>query len=99
MKVLKNRNKIEKARRQRRVQEISKLRTENAFKAKLNNDIEQVGELLDNSDAESVDIEVDESVMDLFGRALYGEELAEFTVLQSPKEPNVFNIRRKMLSI
>ena len=61
--VLKNKNKVEKARRSRRKNEINSLRSISAFKAKLYDELKHIEVILQDENIESVVIYVPDRYM------------------------------------
>lgn len=96
--VLKNKNRVERANKARRKDELTKLRTRAAFNARLQEELALVSLMLADTDVECVVVEVPDKYMALFSSAIYSEELADFSVAQHGDEPNQFELRPKMLS-
>lgn len=96
--VLKNKNRVERANKARRKDELTKLRTRAAFNARLQEELSIVNLMLSDSDVDCVVIEVPEKYIALFSSAIYSEELADYSIAQHGDEPNQFEIRPKMLS-
>lgn len=92
--VLKNKNKYEREERERQRQELEELRADGVFRVALNKDIAILRTILSDSSVSSVDIEVAEEYLPSFHKALYYEEMKEFTWLQG-KHPTVFRFKRK----
>lgn len=95
--VIKNKNKVEKAHRARRKNEMLSLRDKSAFKAKLHDELRHVEAILDSEEVESVVITVPEKFMYQFNSAIYADDLAGFDIEQSTDVPNKFYIRRKIV--
>lgn len=96
--VLKNRNKIEKARKARRKNEMVTLRNVSAFKAKLYDELKHVEIILNDNDIDSVIISVPDKSLNQFSNAIYAEDLAGYDIQQVDGQPNQFLIRRKFIS-
>lgn len=96
--VIKNKNKVEKIRRARRKDEIIRLRSKTAFKAKLYDELKHIDILLDSDEIEAVIIEVPDTMQSEFGAALYSEDLIGYEIQQVDGEANKFYVRKKFLS-
>ena len=96
--VIKNKNKVEKARRARRKNEMKTLRDKSAFKAKLYDELKHLDVIFEDNDVEAVKITVPERSLAQFNTAIYSEDLAGYNIEQDDKQPNVFYIRRKYIS-
>lgn len=96
--VIKNKNKVEKARKARRKNELSSLRNMSAFKAKLYDELQHIEVILGDDNVESVCIAVPDKYMNLFSSAIYSEDLSGYDVTQSDRGPNLFVIRRKFIT-
>jgi hypothetical protein len=100
--VLKNKNKVEKARRARRKNEINSLRSISAFKAKLYDELKHIEVILQDENIESVIIYVPDRYMAQFSNAIYSEDLASYEVIQdteSSKEgTNRFFIQKRYVA-
>lgn len=96
--VLKNRNKVEKARRARRRNEMLTLRDRSAFKAKLYDELKHVDVIFEDKDVEAVKITVPDRSIAQFNEAIYSEDLAGYDITQDAKQPNQFYIRRKYIA-
>lgn len=95
--VIRNKNKVEKAHRARRKNEMLSLRDKSAFKAKLHDELRHVEAVLDSNEVESVVITVPDKFMYQFNSAIYGEDLAGYDIMQSTEAPNKFYIKRKIV--
>lgn len=96
--VLKNKNKVEKALKARRKNEMISLRMKSAFKAKLYNELKHVEVILQDEDIDAVLVTVPDKLMSMFSTAIYSEDLASYEVTQVEGESNEFFIRRKFIS-
>lgn len=96
--VIKNKNKVEKARRARRKSELVQLRNQSAFKAKLYDELKKVELILSDDKVSAIRIEVPDNVMGQFQTAIYGEDLAGYSVEQVKDKPNQFYIKRKFIA-
>ena len=95
--VIKNRNKIEKARKARRKNEMQMLRSESACKAKLYDELKHVEILLRDPDIDAVVINVSDASITQFTASIYSDDLAGYDIQQVDGQPNQFKIRRKFI--
>lgn len=95
--VIKNKNKVEKAHRARRKNEMLNLRDKSAFKAKLHDELKHIEAILDSNEVDSVVIVIPEKFMYQFNSAIYAEDLAGYDIEQSNEAPNKFYIKRKIV--
>lgn len=96
--VIKNKNKVEKALKARRKNEMISLRSKSAFKAKLYNELKHIEVILQDTDVDAVIITVPDRLMSMFSTAIYSEDLASYDIAQVDGESNKFFIRRKFIS-
>ena len=96
--VLKNRNKIEKARKARRKNEIVSLRNRSAFKAKMYDELKHIEVVLQDENVNAVIVTVPDRMISAFTEAIYSEDLAGYDIQQVDNEPNQFFIRRDFIS-
>ena len=96
--VLKNKNKIEKARKARRKSEMLTLRDRSAFKAKLYDELKHIDVIFEDSDVETIVLNVPDRALAQFNTAIYSEDLAGYDVEQSAENPNEFYIKRKYVT-
>lgn len=96
--VLKNRNKIEKARKARRKNEIVSLRNRSAFKAKMYDELKHIEVMLQDENVNAVIVTVPDRMISAFTEAIYSEDLAGYDIQQVDNEPNQFFIRRDFIS-
>ena len=96
--VLKNKNKVERNRRARRRTEITRLREQTAFKARLYDELKHVDIILDDKDVDAVIITVPDNVQQYFSKALYSDDLVGYDIRQVENTPNKFYIRKKFIS-
>lgn len=96
--VLKNRNRIEKARRKRRKEEIENLNDRAAFRARLAIELRKIDFMFTDESVDAVIIEVEESSLVKFGESIYSNEMLEYDVRQVEGKPNEFEIRRKFIA-
>jgi hypothetical protein len=96
--VLKNKNKVEKARKARRKNEINSLRDSSAFKAKLYDELKHIEIIFEDEHVDAVKIAVPDRSLAQFNAAIYSEDLAGYDIQQVADQPNVFYIRRRYIS-
>ncbi len=96
--VIKNKNKIEKARKLRRKNEMISLRDASAFKAKLYDELKHIEVIFEDQDVDAIIITVPDNSIAQFNNAIYSEDLAGYNIEQSKDEPNTFYIRRKYIT-
>lgn len=96
--VLKNRNKVEKARKARRKNEMQMLRDRSEFKAKLYDEMKRIEIILKDEDVQAVEITVPDNTLARFSAAIYAEDLADYSIEQKEGETNKFLIKRKFLA-
>jgi hypothetical protein len=97
--VIKNKNKIEKARRLRRKDEMQLLKNQSAFKARLYDEMKKVDMLLNDEDVDAVVVTVPDRSLSQFSRAIYSDDLVGYEVTQVPDKPNKFYLRKKYISL
>lgn len=95
MQVIKNKNKIEKKARDKRMSKIRDMRSETIYNAKLMKELEKVDSYLDSDGVEYVDIEVDDKDFSMFTKAINRDELAVYNIVQSIDNPKEFRISRQ----
>lgn len=96
--VLKNKNKIEKARKLRRRNEMLSLKDKSAFKAKMYDELKHIEVMFEDPDVDAVKITVPDRSLAQFNTAIYSEDLAGYDIEQDKEEPNQFYIRRKFIA-
>lgn len=97
--VIKNKNKAQRNAKARRQAEISSLRADAIFKAKLHDELRLIDRLLDDNEVECVVITIPEKSFSMFTLAIYSDELAEYNIEQSDSDPNKFIVKRKYINI
>lgn len=97
---LKQKNKAERNKRKYRDEELQRLKSSTAFKARLNDELKKVDLLLDTENIDGVIIEVPDRVYTLFSEAIYSEGLAGYTISQidNNKNKKLFMIKKHMIS-
>lgn len=96
--VIKNKNKVEKLRRNRRRNEITRLKAQTAFKARLYDELKHIDILLDDDDIEAIIIEVPAAMQSAFGDALYSEDLIDYEITQVDGTADRFYVRKKFIA-
>lgn len=95
--VIKNKNKVEKARKKRRKNEMQTLKNRSAFKAKLHDELSYLDVILDDEDIDAVIVTVPDKALTEFTTAIYSEDLAGYEVQQVEDQPNQFYMRKKFI--
>lgn len=96
--VLKNKNKVEKAGRVRRKNEITRLRAQTAFKARLYDELRHIDIILEDKDVEAVIITVPDEMQAYFSEALYSDDLVGYKLEQLAGASNKFRVEKKFIS-
>ena len=96
--VLKNKNKVEKASRARRKNEIVRLRSQTAFKARLYDELKHLDIILEDEDVSAVIIEIPEKMQAYFSEALYSDDLIGYKIEQLVDAPNKFRVEKRFIS-
>lgn len=96
--VLKNKNKLEKVKRNRRKDEMTTIKQESAFKARLFEELKKIDILFEKDEVESVVVVIPDVFIAKFGAALYSEDLAEYDIRQVEGYANRFSISRRFIS-
>lgn len=94
--VIKNKNKREKLDRQRKKQDMAYMQLESAYKAKLYDSLDIINLLLGDMEVAKVIIEVPSKYLSQFMKAIYSEEMSEYSILQL--DSNKFEIGRKIIN-
>lgn len=95
--VLKNRNRVERLKKERHNEEVRNLRLNSAFRARLHEELKTIDVLLSSDEVEYIEINVPNEFLPQFGEAIYSEDLAEYDVKQVDGEPNKFLIGHKYI--
>lgn len=93
---LKNKNKVERMEKQRRDNELNRLKIETAYTAKLNDELKILNAIFSNADVDRVVIEIPKEVITMFTRSIYREEMTQYNIVQV--EENRFEIGRKIVN-
>lgn len=96
METLRNKNKVEKLEKQRRDSELTRLKTETAYVAKLNDELRIINAVFSNDDVERVVIEIPKEATTMFTRSIYREEMTQYNIIQVGE--NRFEIGRKIIN-
>lgn len=94
--VLRNKNKREKADKQKKRQDMAAMQLEAAYRAKLFDDMKMISLMLEDEEVDTVQIEVPAVYLSQFMKAIYGEEMVEYSINQI--DTNVFEIGRKLIN-
>ena len=97
--VLRNKNKVEKARKARRKNEMQLLRDRSEFKARLYDEVKKIDAIFKDKDVQAVEIEVPDKSLAQFSASIYSEDLADYTIEQVQDETNKFLVKRKFIAI
>ena len=95
--VLKNKNRVEKAHRLRRREEMDKLKASSAYRAALNDELKHISVLLNSGQVEGVIIQIPEKMLSKFTATIYSEEMTEFDITQVEDEADKFIVRLKAI--
>lgn len=97
--VVKNKNRVEKARKIRQKNEITNLRENVVFKAELHDEIKHIDALFSDQNVDAIKIRVPKNSIAMFSAAIYSEDLSSYSVEQGGNEnANEFTIRRKFIN-
>lgn len=96
--VMKNKNRVEKLRQTRRREEISSMKNESAFKARLYDELNRLNFILEQGEVDCIIIKIPDAFLANFGAAIYGADLVEYNIEQVESEPNKFYVRRKFVA-
>lgn len=94
--VIREKGRLEKEERQRRTRELQEIRQETAYKARLFDDMQVVRVVLSDPSVKDVVVEVPEGYITQFMKALYSDEMAEYTVAIDGTRAT---IRRRVINI
>ena len=96
--VIRNKNRVERNKKIRQRQEMESMKSEALFRARIHDEFNRIGVLLDSDEIDSVIIEVGGKNIGKFGGAIYSTDLTEFDIEQVHNEPNKFIIRKKFIT-
>ena len=94
--VLKNKNKVERLEKQRRENELTRLKLETAYTAKLNEELRVLDTILTDTEVDKVIIEIPKDLLTMFTRAIYREEMTQYNIIQTGEY--TFEIGRKIIN-
>lgn len=97
LKVIQNKNKLERTHRARRREELTRLRDNTAYGASLYEYFKLIDNLLRIPDINGVKIKVPEKHLAKFNVAIYSEKMAAYDIEQMGDKPDEFIIRQKMI--
>lgn len=95
--VIKTKNKVEKSHRNRRKEELTRLRGKAAYKAALRDELRHIDTLLESREVDGVVVKVPEKQLSKFSESIYSAELSGYDIQQMPDEPDRFIIRLKTI--
>lgn len=95
-KVIKSKNRIAKAAKIRRNEEISKMRALSLYKVRLIEDLRLVKLMFEDDKVESIKIRIPSNELSYFLNVIYSEELNEYVIAQV--DENTFEVRRKEIN-
>ena len=96
--VIKNKNKMTKALKEKHKREMSTLRDKSAYKAKLYNELKHIDVILEEADVESVVIKIPDNLLAQFNSAIFSEDLVGYDVVPCKDDPTKFYVKRKYVS-
>lgn len=96
-KIIKEKNRIKKIAQDRRNSEINKMREDATYRTYLAEQMKMIDKLLTDSEVESIIINVDESMLSNFLKAIYLPEMTSYSVVQI--DSNKFSISRKLILV
>lgn len=96
MTVIRNKNKIERVEKQRRREELNNLRSEAIYRARLHEDLKLIDAILSDEEVDKVIVEIPQQYMAKFLRAIYGEDMAEYSIEQLDSQ--TFAIGRRIIN-
>lgn len=94
--VLKNKNKREKADKQKKRQDMAAMQLESAYRAKLYDEMRRIDLMLEDENVDTVRIEVPPNYLSQFTKAMYAEEMSEYSISQI--DTNIFDVGRKIIN-
>lgn len=98
MDVIKNKNRVERLRKDRRKDDMAAMKMESAFRARLYSELRKVDILFSKDEVESVIVNVPDKFLAKFSAAIYSEDLAQYDITQVDGKANSFNIKRRFIS-
>lgn len=81
--VMKNKNRVQREHKQRRVDEISEMRADSIFRAKLATDLKLISLILMDDNIESIEVEASQENVTRLDSAMYSSEMAEYNVVKN----------------
>lgn len=94
--ILKNKNRVERRNKQRRMEELQELKLDAAFRSRLHEDMKVLDVIFGDESVEKVIVEVPKSHISRFQKAIYTEEMAQYSVKQI--DESHYAISRKMVN-
>lgn len=97
--VIKNKNKVNRERRNKVRSEIQRLNNKSKFRARLQSELNRLDVLLDQEGVDKLIIEVPEKSVALFTEAIYSGEFSEYVLKQMDGEANKFMISKEYIEV
>lgn len=97
--VMKHKNRYEKEEQKQRKLEIEALKEDGMFRVALNNELDIIKNIFEDSNIEAIELTVDKNSIILFGKAFGYEEMQSYNIMQKPNETNVFIITKKEVNL
>ena len=94
--VIREKGRLEREERARRAEELKEVRQETAYRAKMVDDMRVVRVALSDPSVKEVTVEIPEKNVPLFMKAVYSDEMAEYTVTIDGTKAT---IRRRIITI
>jgi hypothetical protein len=96
VRVLRNKNKLERREKARRSEDLARLKSETAFTARLNDEMKVIDAILRDPEVDKVVIEIPDKQLTLFSRAIYREEMTQYSIIQVGD--NTFEVGRRIIN-
>jgi len=97
VRVLKNKNRIDKEARKRRNTEIRRMKEEAMYRNRLNEDMKVIKMILEDESVSHVVVSLNDKLLSMFLKFIYMEEFADYSVVQI--DNNHYSIGRKIINI
>ena len=96
VRVLRNKNKLERREKERRAEDLARIKSETAFTARLNDEMKVIDVILRDPEVDKVVIEIPDKQLTLFSRAIYREEMTQYSIIQVGD--NTFEVGRRIIN-
>ena len=96
--VLKNKNKVEKLRVARRKDDLSSMKMDSAFSARLYDELKKIEILFEKDEIESLFITIPDIFQSKFMGAIFTDTLAGYDIKQVEGSSSEFQVRRKFIA-